>query len=265
MPPRPFQLFPFQSLDGARQMAIDEWLLDRALQQRAAGGSGGFLRFYRWRRPTLSLGFHQRRLEPHWAELVAEGRIELVRRPSGGKAVLHAGDLTYALIWTTPPRSRTEAYRQACHWLCEAFRRLDLPLAFGSDPHAATGSNCFAGSGPADLVHRGGGKRIGSAQLWRRGCLLQHGSILLDPPVDLWRAVFDAPPPLLPALPVGGEELLECLRCSAADHLPQADGIPLSAAPEPLPQEWEAIAARLQRYRVALPSTSPEETIERAT
>jgi hypothetical protein len=62
---------------GARQMAIDSLLLD----QRAPA-----FRLYTWQHPTLSLGVHQRCIEPHWQALAAAGVIDLVRRPSGGRA-----------------------------------------------------------------------------------------------------------------------------------------------------------------------------------
>ena len=68
--------------DGATQMAIDQWMLDQLVAER----SGPMLRLYRWSRPTLSLGRHQQQLEPHWLELAEAGQIQLVRRPTGGRA-----------------------------------------------------------------------------------------------------------------------------------------------------------------------------------
>jgi lipoate-protein ligase A len=195
-------------------MALDEVLLDAVV---AGGDPGGpLIRLYRWSRPTLSLGYHQRRIEPHWCQLAREGTIDLVRRPSGGRAVLHAGDLTYALIWPSPGLPRLEAYRQACAWLQRAFANLDQPLAFGDHRPAVASTNCFALATAADLVHRDGSKRIGSAQLWRRGHLLQHGSIQLEPPVALWEQLFGSPPPALAPLPVGDGELVERLAAAAA-------------------------------------------------
>jgi lipoate-protein ligase A len=253
-------------------MAIDEWLLDGAVA-RASGGAA--LRFYRWRRPTLSLGFHQRRVEPHWRSLAACGVIDLVRRPSGGQAVLHAGDLTYALVWPSPPGRRAEAYAMACRWLREGFAELGLPLAYGTQGAGAGNGNCFATATAADLVHGGGAKRIGSAQLWRRGRLLQHGSILLDPPTDLWRQVFGVDPPVVPALPLGQEDLILRLKQAAMRWLPLAAGPDLQGSRDltlkehPLSRgEWADIATRLERYRPEpLPEveTSPEATMDWAT
>lgn len=222
-------------------MAIDDWLLDELV----AGRCGPVLRLYRWSRPTLSLGWHQHRLEPHWADLPARHGIELVRRPTGGRAVLHAGCLTYALLWPDPPASRSLAYRQACAWLIQAFSDLGQPLDLGTAAALGQRSSCFATSTAADLVHASGAKRVGSAQLWRRGRLLQHGSLLLEPPEVLWKQVFGQPPPALAQLPMADQELETLLRRTAATHL--AGGELIS---RPLERgELALIEARRARYR----------------
>ena len=181
------RLLPTQQADGHTQMALDAWLLKRS--------KGPALRFYRWDGPWLSLGRHQRQWPDHWNDLARRGRISLVRRPSGGRAVLHAGGLTYVLVWPDAPRRRQEAYRQACQWLIEGFQKLGLPLHFGCDPAGAEANNCFASATVADLVDPSGVKRVGSAQRWQNGRLLQHGEILLDPPAELWEEVFGEPAP----------------------------------------------------------------------
>ena len=233
-------------------MAIDAWMLE---QRRP------MLRLYRWRGPTLSLGRHQRRIEPHWLDLAREGAITLVRRPSGGRAVLHGGDLTYALVWPDAAGSREQVYRQACGWLQQAFAGFGLPLQFGRQAASPQPASCFALSTSADLVHADGTKRIGSAQLWRQGCLLQHGSIQLDPPLALWRHLFAAPPPQLPPLPVAGQDLEQALIASALRWLPgAASGLVCEAL------EAEAMA-RITREVGAfqLDLASPEATIARTT
>ena len=207
----PGRIIPSLCSDGRTQMGIDALLL----QQAAASP---VLRFYRWDGAWLSLGRHQRQWPRHWNRLQADGLLKLVRRPSGGQAVLHAGGLTYALVWPNAPRQRREAYRQACQWLIHGFARLGLPLHFGDEPAGRDGPNCFARSTAADLVDGSGVKRIGSAQRWQRGRLLQHGEILLDPPADLWRAVFrdstPAPAPAAAAIPRQGldQHLLRALQ-----------------------------------------------------
>ena len=79
--------------------------------------------------------------------------------------------------------------------------QMGQPLAFGNAPASLAGSNCFASSTAADLVHADGSKRIGSAQLWRGGRLLQHGSIQLEVDRQLWGEVFRGPAPALAPLP----------------------------------------------------------------
>jgi len=248
-------------LSGSWQMAIDEWLLDRAVRLRhscaAAPGDGATLRFYSWSRPCLSLGFHQQRLESGWLELARRGELELVRRPSGGRAVLHAEELTYALVWPDAPARRREAYGAACAWLQEGFAALGLPLGFGADGPDPDHPSCFASSTAADLVQRDGGKRIGSAQLWRRGVLLQHGSILMAVDADLWWRVLAEPPPPLVPLPWSREELIDGLSQAARRHLPIAAAGLHHADLEPA--DWTAIASRRARYRISAADGSHQE------
>lgn len=251
--------------DGRFQMALDRWMLNRQVQSDAEP----MLRLYRWSRPTLSLGAHQRRLEPHWPELVAAGQIELVRRPSGGRAVLHAGELTYALACRPASRRRLEAYTQACGWLQAAFGGLGLPLRFGSTAagQAQGRPSCFASGTAADLIHgdganADGAKRIGSAQLWRGPTLLQHGSILLTPANALWRQVFREDPPNLPPLPCAVAELEQRLRAAAERHLCGGPLRDQPLGPEELQAVWDLTADQ------ASPEpgeASPAACIDRAT
>ncbi len=270
-------------LDGAWQMAIDAWLLEGPAAAKPASVvvPAPAFRLYRWSRPTLSLGWHQRSLEPHWSDLVRQGRLALVRRPSGGRAVLHGGDLTYALVWPRPQGSRTEVYGRALAWLVEAFADMGQPLQSGRQAASLQRSSCFATSTAADLVHASGAKRVGSAQLWRGGHLLQHGSIQLDPCPALWQEVFGGEPPQLDPLPLTGEQLEQHLYRSAARWLPllaggvaegghggATQGRSFSEAAPLSPAELAVIAQGLGCYRATLSvsrDTSPELTMPRAT
>jgi lipoate---protein ligase len=242
-------------------MAIDGWLL----QQRQAT-----LRLYRWQRPCLSLGRHQHRLKGSWIALAQQGHLELVRRPSGGQAVLHGGDLTYALVWPDAPGNRQLAYRLACQWLQHAFASLGQPLHFGQQPAGLTSSSCFASSTAADLVHQNGMKRIGSAQLWQGGCLMQHGSIQLEPNPALWSELFGQSPAPLQPLGVSEQKLEDALLASAEVHLPMAGGLKRQPLVD---QEFAQIASLLSTYRVAVSPgdedgsgmTSPDATMPRTT
>ncbi|NQV11591.1 MAG: lipoate--protein ligase family protein [Cyanobacteria bacterium] len=225
-------------------MAIDDWLLD----QLVAGVGSPVLRLYTWARPTLSLGFHQRCVEPSWRVLQEQGRIALVRRPSGGRAVLHGGCLTYALLWPDAPRPAALAYGLATDWLRKAMEDLGQPLRFGEAAVNLQASSCFASSTAADLVDVAqGAKRVGSAQLWRQGQLLQHGSLQLAPCRQLWQEVFAADPPRLEPLPLSGAALVDHLRRSAERQLSPAgfDVLRLQS------RELAAIAPRRQRFRLS--------------
>jgi lipoate-protein ligase A len=101
-------------------------------------------------------------------------------------------------------------------------------------------------------------KRIGSAQHWRSGCLLQHGTILLAPPAALWQQLFGGPAPSLPPLPLANGELESLLlECAAASF-------PLAPVSELTAQELAAIEAARPTYRVdpqaAGRSTGPAES-----
>ena len=100
--------------------------------------------------------------------------------------------------------------------MVKGFSSLGDDLRFGDEAATGEDANCFARSTAADLVDSRGIKRIGSAQRWQRGRLLQHGEILLDPPVELWREVFreSTPAPAGAAIPRQGldEHLFRALQ-----------------------------------------------------
>ena len=188
MSPEIWRLIPLHEGTGAKHMAIDSWLLD----QHVKGLQPSCLRFYTWRSPTISLGYHQRQFPAHWNTLHWQSQpIDLVRRPTGGRAVLHQGDLTYALITSGFKGSRRDVYRQLCQFLIEGWRALGVKLAFGEAGRGYIHNpNCFGSVTAADLVMENGYKLIGSAQVYRDGCVLQHGSMRLQPDSKLFEKVF---------------------------------------------------------------------------
>ena len=175
---------------GARNMAVDETLLHQAAQSVASGAASGAatLRFYSWKPHCLSLGRLQKSLPP----AVFDGAIgtDVVRRPTGGRAVWHAHEITYALAMPLnglPPDARTVngAYR----WLSDGFlaglRDLGLPVEMAASGVRTQGPNCFAASAHCDFIVEGK-KLIGAAQCRRADALLQHGSLLLSIDRDQW-------------------------------------------------------------------------------
>jgi len=174
--------------DGATQMAIDRWLFEQYTQ----GLHPPTLRFYTWEPIALSLGYHQRQIPDHWRSLTYQNRpVDLVRRPSGGRAVLHQGDLTYAVITSGLGPSRKAAYEKICAFLIEGWRSLGVSLHYGTAGRGYIHNpDCFGTATRADLVTDRGYKLIGSAQLRRGECILQHGSIRLHPNAALFHQVF---------------------------------------------------------------------------
>jgi len=159
-------------------MAWDEQLLD---WQIAQGGQDWILRFYDWHPSALSIGYHQRFVPPTWLELVAELQLDLVRRPSGGRAVLHSGSLTYALICPQMYSSRWAMYDYLCQFLCLGMSRLGIDLTFGAGKDYAHADSCFHSHTRGDLIMANGQKLIGNAQLYKQGSVLQHGTIMICP------------------------------------------------------------------------------------
>jgi len=244
-------------LEGAEQMALDAWLLDQCAQGR---WNEPVLRFYTWPGHWLSLGHHQQQPPKHWDRAIATGSVQPVRRPSGGGAVLHGGGLTYALIWPSPPRVRREAYIRTSQWLISGFAKLGLELHPGQAPAEAGTMHCFGSSTAADLLDHQGHKRIGSAQFWRRGHLLQHGEILLDPDPLLWSELFQSSPPP-PLRHLTAESVCKALTEALPTLWPDLQW----EEGELTPLQWQEVKRLSTDYRVssdASSSSSPDACID---
>ena len=186
-------LNPLES-SGPEQMAIDLFLLEKSFIEQNFNMA---LRFYTWKGDWLSIGRNQKELPKSWIKLLKNEELKIVRRPSGGKAVLHSRGLTYALIWKYPPRNKKESYLKTAKWLKNGFKNAGVDLSFGTQPVNIFNDNCFSTSTLADLVDEEKNKHIGSAQYWKKGHLLQHGEILMEPSIQLWRKVFNTDPPMI--------------------------------------------------------------------
>ncbi len=234
-----WRLIPLLETAGNIQMAIDYWLLE----QHHLGKHPPTLRFYTWSPPAISLGYHQKKYPESWQNLIWQGeKIDLVRRPSGGRAVLHQGDLTYAVVTSGIIGSRLQAYAKICEFLIQGWRSLGLELNYGQAGRGYIHNpNCFGTATGADLVLANGSKLIGSAQLRRGEAILQHGSIRLNPDLDLFGRVFaqkSFTPSQLPQN-LNIETIIEALIIAACDCFNmQIEVQPLSET------EWEAISAQ---------------------
>ncbi len=160
-------------------MAVDEAIL-RAV---ARGCSPATLRLYAWRPSCLSLGRGQPSESVDWEACAAAG-VAWVRRPTGGRAILHGNDLTYSIcLALEDPRASGDilaSYRRLSEGLVEGLRLLGVPAvqaAVGGDegePSAA----CFDALAGYEIAV-GGKKLLGSAQFRSEGALLQHGALPL--------------------------------------------------------------------------------------
>lgn len=187
-----WRLLQTGDLPPGENMAIDEAVV-------IAHGEGlvkPTIRFYGWNPPSLSIGYFQKAEREVDFEALAANGIGFVRRPTGGRAVLHDQELTYSVIVSEAyeglPSNITESYRYLSHGLMYGFRELGLDAEMVScsvtdkqrKSADAASAACFDSPSWYELVVEGR-KIAGSAQQRSRGVVLQHGSILLDLDIDL--------------------------------------------------------------------------------
>lgn len=161
---------------GAWNMARDRQLL--AEQQP---GGDPVLRLYRWQPGAVTIGYNQS-LTDFNADRIAARGYDLVRRPTGGRAILHTDELTYALVGSASGlfgSSLHTTYDLIDQALLSFLERLGIvaDVSEGEDRTAARGPVCFHSAGKYE-IKVAGRKLIGSAQRRTRGVFLQHGSIL---------------------------------------------------------------------------------------
>ena len=172
----PWRLFLDGEHSGARNMAVDEAML----LAHARGLAPATLRFYGWNPHCLSLGRLQQQL-PEGVSPHAD--FDVVRRPTGGRAVWHAQEITYcavvrAELLPVGARSVAGAYAHLNAGFLSGLRDLGLPVAMAPGGVRTNGANCFSASAGCDFTANGK-KLIGAAQFRRDETILQHGSLLL--------------------------------------------------------------------------------------
>ncbi len=176
--------------------------IDQAIAELYATHTLPTLRFYRWAPACLSLGLGQRlERDVDQAACAALG-IDIVRRPTGGRAILHDQEVTYSLVTAADgpfirAQSIAQSYRTISEALCVGLRQLGVvpELAPRLSPRSVTSAACFDVPSDYEITVQGR-KLVGSAQARRHGMLLQHGTILLHADVDTWTAVLRLPPAL---------------------------------------------------------------------
>jgi len=188
---------------GAYNQALDEALLELAASDRERRP---VLRLYGWKPPALSLGYFQKALGEVDREACRRSGVDVVRRPTGGRAILHHQEVTYSI-------SLPSGHHLIKDTVIETFRILNRALLAGvtrlgvqaglvgretarrSQPESGPGpAACFASPSRYE-VQAEGRKVLGSAQVRRGKALLQHGSLLLKVDRDLLFSLFHYPSP----------------------------------------------------------------------
>ena len=189
--------------DGATQMAVDA-----ALMQNPSRTATPTFRIYQWRPRCISLGYHQSDLPIHFERCRREC-VDVVRRPTGGRAVFHSDEVTYAVVipreseWYA--RSKQDLYRVISAGIAQGLRNSGFPVDYARRParvRASSGAlasvSCFASTTRWEIT-LGGRKLVGSAQRLTLEGFLQHGSILTgDGHTRLMDFFLKSEDPLLP-------------------------------------------------------------------
>lgn len=231
-------------------MAIDSALLDRA--ERVGSTS---LRVYQWEPYCLSFGRHEPALRRYDRRKIEALGLDTVRRPTGGRAVWHARELTYSIA--SPIElfgGIRQAYQVIHRMLAQALRSLGIgaELAVGRGVPGPAAGACFATPVGGEVLVQGR-KVIGSAQFRQGNAFLQHGSLLLADDQDLVHQLAGVRPRPDPGLPLGRQVSFG----EAAQAIQEAAGSLGEITVELAPLDPTEIEAHAARYR------SPEWTWER--
>jgi lipoyl(octanoyl) transferase len=259
-----------EAMPPAMNMAVDEAIL----QLHSEGKVPPTVRFYTWNPATLSIGYFQKAAKEINLEALRERGLGFVRRPTGGRAVLHDQELTYSVVVSEShpkmPSSVTEAYKVISMGLLHGFQRLGLRAEMVSlateeekEKYSSPGSSaCFDSPSWYELVVEGK-KVAGSAQTRQKGVILQHGSILLEMDVELLFSLLNFPSERVKQRmmesfrqkavtinevsprPIGLQEAVEAFRNGFAS------GLEVELVPGELTPEETALAEELVRTRYA--------------
>lgn len=181
---------PYKVYTGAENMQIDNDLLEDAIENNL---QEPVFRLYGWSPACISLGRNQRSdfIDENFLN---ENNIDLVRRLTGGRALLHDNEITYSYICPVSSLENgenvTNSYKEISQILIDGFKKLGIELDFGGERKAKGHLDyCMLVSTGADLCYQNK-KLIGSAQFRKNGYILQHGSILYDYEQELLEKIF---------------------------------------------------------------------------
>ncbi len=181
---------PFEIKTGSENMQIDSDLLEYAISFKL---DEPVFRLYGWKPACVSLGRNQKSDFVNTDFLASKG-INMVRRLTGGRALLHDDEVTYSFIcpfsYLKNGENVSESYREISQILIDGFEKLGIKLNFGGNSKHSHADYCMLVSTGADLCFDNR-KLIGSAQVRKNGYILQHGSILYDYDRNLLEKIFN--------------------------------------------------------------------------
>lgn len=184
------KFIPYEVKTGQENMQIDSDLLDYAIENNLAYP---IFRLYGWSPACISLGRNQ---DDSFIDkqFLKDTGIDLVRRLTGGRALLHDNEITYSFIcpvnYLKHGENVTKSYIEISRILIDKFKKIGIELDFGGNKKVSTKFDyCMLISTGADLCYEGK-KLIGSAQCRKNGYILQHGSILYDYDRNLLEKIF---------------------------------------------------------------------------
>lgn len=181
---------PYEIKTGKENMQIDNNLLENAIKTNS---KEPVFRLYGWSPACVSLGRNQKSnfIDENFLKT---NNLDLVRRLTGGRALLHDDEITYSFVcpitYLKNGNNVTQSYKEISQILINAFKQLDINLEFGGEKKLQGHKDyCMLISTGADLCCQGR-KLIGSAQFRKEGYILQHGSILYDYKKELLEKIF---------------------------------------------------------------------------
>ena len=211
-----WRLIPFSRLDAFENMAADEAIY----RLNHAESALPTLRLYSWSKPSVSLGYFQDAEKEIDLEVCRKHHIDVVRRPTGGKAVLHGQDLTYLVVAkeSNPlfPKDILGTYKVISQCITDGLATLGIKAVMSPGLRKAESSlKAFCFSEPSKNELLVGGKKIcGSAQARSHGIFLQHGSLLIDFDPSQTKSVIRSP--LRPS--EQAEKLRKTITCVREHH-----------------------------------------------
>lgn len=184
------KFIPYEILTGKENMQKDSDLLDFAISKKL---DYPIFRLYGWRPACISLGRNQQDSFID-KKFLKDTNIDVVKRLTGGRALLHDDEITYSFIcpvsYLKYGENVTKSYMEISQILIDRFAKLGIELDFGGSKSVNTKFDyCMLISTGADLCYKGK-KLIGSAQCRKEGYILQHGSILYDYNRELLEKIF---------------------------------------------------------------------------